>query len=208
MTSISSMAKHIVHTSVYWLNQPFVKEGVKNTVGAVTFTFGLVEIYDTYHVLRGRAISTENSPTDPHWKQVAQKIVMFCGKFSLILSAATSRPGVMIISALVGRVLSPPQLNRLFGPNTIFAVNPWHPRHVASIAAVLFALPSVAQSIYQGASWIHRKVRHHASQPVDNQANTWLTDSKIRLMTLFNTTTSRPVLHLGNQLARYILSRL
>jgi hypothetical protein len=203
------MAKHLVYTSVYWLNQPFVKEGVKNTVGIVTFTFGLVEIYDgAYHVLRGRAISTENSPTDRRWKQVSHKIVMLCAKFSLILSAATSRPGVMMISALVGRLLSPSQLNRLFGPNTILAVNPWHPRHVASIAAVLFALPSVAQSTYQGVNWTYRKIRHCPSQPVNSQANAWLTDSKIRRMTLFNTFTSRPVLHIGNQLARYILSRL
>ena len=75
--------------------------------------------------------------------------MIVCAKVSLILSAATSRPGVMIVSTSVGRVFPVRQFERVFGPNTIFAVNLWHPRHVASIAAVILALPLVAQSTYK-----------------------------------------------------------
>ena len=94
----------------------------------------------------------------------------------------------------------------MFGPNTIFAVNPWHPRHVVSIAAVILALPSLAQSAYKGINWTYKKIREYQSTSSNrSDVSVWLTDTKLRIMTLFNTATSRPVLHLGNQLCRFIL---
>jgi hypothetical protein len=204
MNSISSLAKGLFNASVRLLNQPVVKEGVKNLAGSVTFVFGLVEVYDIYQIARGREISTEACSTSPQWLQVANKVVIICAKISLILSASVSRPGVFIISSLVKCVFSTAQLNRVFGPNTILAVNPWHPRHVISIAAVILALPSVIQSTYKGVNWSYKKICQYQNT-LPQQTNNWLTDSKIRLMTLFNTITSRPTLHIGNQLGRFIL---
>jgi len=204
MNCISSGVKRLFNASVHLLNQPLVKEGVKNLAGSVTFVFGLVEIYDIYRIARGREISTEASSTSPKWLQVANKVVIVCAKISLILSAGLSRPGVFIISSLLGCVFSTAQLDRVFVPNTIFAVNPWHPRHVISIAAVMLALPSVIQSTHKGVNWMYKKICHYQNNP-PQQANNWLTDSKIRLMTLFNTITSRPTLHIGNQLGQFIL---
>jgi hypothetical protein len=204
MNSISSGAKGLFNASVRLLNQPVVKEGVKNLAGSVTFVFGLVEIYDIYQIARGREISTEACSTSPKWLQVANKVVIVCAKISLILSAGVSRPGVFIISSLVGCVFSTSQLDRVFGPNTIFAVNPWHPRHVISIAAVILALPSLIQSTYKGINWMCKKICQYQNIPAQ-QTDNWLTDSKIRLMTLFNTITSRPTLHMGNQLGRFFL---
>lgn len=206
MNSVSVGVKSLFNTSVHLLNQPVIKEGVKNIAGSVTFAIGLMEIYDVYQIARGREISTEPCSTYPKWIQVANKVVIICAKISLILSAGVSRPGVIIISSLVGCVFSTNQLKRVFGPNTIFEVNPWHPRHVVSIAAVILALPSIAQSTYKGLDWLYKKVRLLQNTPPDaHHVSNWLTDSKIRLMALFNTITSRPTLHIGNQLSRTIL---
>ncbi len=200
--------KRIVNSCVHFMNQPIVKEGAKTLAGSVTFAFGLVEIYDLYQIARGREISTEHHLGAPKWVQIAHKIILICAKVSLILSGGVSRPGVFIISSLVGSVFSTAQLDRVFGPNTIFAINPWHPRHVVSIFAVILALPSVAQSAYQGVNWVYKKVRQYQEEQTNRQkqeVKTWLTDTKIQLMALFNTITSRPTLHLGNQLGRLIL---
>jgi len=102
MNSISEGAKNLFNTSVRLLNQPIVKEGVKNIAGTVTFVFGLVEIYDIYQIARGREITTEPCSDYPKWIQAANKVIIVCAKISLILSAGVSRPGVFIISSLIG----------------------------------------------------------------------------------------------------------
>lgn len=208
MSSISLGATDFFHATVGLLNQPIIKEGVKNIAGSVTFVFGLVEIYDIYQIARGREISTEVSPNSARWVQTVNKVVIVCAKVSLILSACVSRPGVYIISSLAGTVFSTVQLNRVFGPNTIFAVNPWHPRHVVSIAAVILALPAVVQATYRGVHWAYRNICEYQDTPGDEPAaQHWLTDAKIRLMAVFNTIASRPALHIGNQLGQFIMRR-
>lgn len=209
MKVISDGIKGAVQASVHLLNQPLIKEGVKNVAGSVTMAFGLMEMYDVYQIMCCREISTELHSNFPRWVQSANKVVIVCAKISLILSAGVSRPGVFIISSIVGSVFSTAQLDRVFGPNTIFAINPWHPRHIISIAAVLLALPSVAQSVYKGGHWVCQKICHYQNESGNRQeANHWLTDAKIRLVVLFNTITSRPTLHIGNQFGRFILGRI
>ena len=190
--------------SVRFLNQPVIKEGVKNIAGTAAFIFGIIEVYDIYQILRGREISTETNSDALNWIQVAAKAVLGCAKISLILSAATSRPGGFIISTVMGSVFSSGQLESVFGPNTVFAVNPWHLRHVFSIAAVILALPSVIQSTYRGVHWVYKKIAQHENSPAQNieSQGSWLTDRKTRMMALFNTIISRPLQHLGNQLCR------
>lgn len=153
---------------VQFLNQPLVKEGVKNIANVVTFAFGITTIYNSYQSLRSRNITIKSAP--PKWPQNLTRI-------SLMLSATTSRPGVFIISKVVRCIFSQSRLERAFGPNTVFAINPWHPRHIVSIAAVILALPSL-------------------------YGKEWQADRNLRLMALFNLITSRPVLHLGNQFCR------
>lgn len=206
MNSISGEVRKVFNASVQLLNQPVIKEGVKNIAGSMTFVFGLIEVYDLTQIACGRQISTEACSNSPKWVQTGNKVVIVCAKISLILSAGVSRPGVFIISSLAGQVFSTSQLDQAFGPNTIFAVNPWHPRHVLSIAAVILALPSVIQSGYHGTTWVCKKIQCYKNSLKDpNDANNWLTDTKIRLMALFNTMTSRPILHVGNQLSRPLL---
>ncbi len=173
----------------------------------MTFAFGLVEVYDIYQILRGREITTEANPNAPKWMQIANKVIIVCAKISLILSAATSPPGVFIISTLVGCVFSTVQLERVFGPNTIFAINPWHPRHVVSIASVILAMPIIIQSVCKGVAWAYKKISQYHEKSSNEPSRMWLTDAKLRLMVFFNTITSRPVLHTGNQLSRYVFCR-
>jgi hypothetical protein len=207
MTAVIEGAKQFVKASVAFLNQPIVKEGIKNVASTVTFVFGLIEIYDICQIIQGKKISTEASSDHPQWVQIAEKVIIICAKVSLILSAGVSRPGVFIISLLVGSVFSTVQLDRVFGPNTVFAVNPWHPRHVASIAAVILALPAVVQSAYKGIKWVYKTIRRYQQSP-DVEGKNWLTDAKIRLMAVFNTATSRPVLHVGNHIGSVALGSL
>src|SRR5271165_1615142 len=115
MNSISGGVKNLFNTSVRLLNQPIVKEGIKNIVGTVTFVFGLVEIYDIYQICRGREVTNETYPNAPRWVQVLHKVIIVCAKISLILSAGISRPGVFIISSLIGCMFSTAQLERAFG---------------------------------------------------------------------------------------------
>lgn len=206
MSSISAEVKRLLNASVYWLNQPIVKQSVKNIAGSVTFVFGVVEIYDVYQILRGREVSTDRCAKSTKWIQVANKTMIVCAKASLILSAGVSAPGVFIISSAIGQIFSVTALEKVFGPNTIFVINPWHPRHVVSIVAVLLALPSAIQSTYKGINWTYKKISHYQIIPKQNNSH-WLTDFKIRLIALFNTITSRPTLHIGNQLGKFILTK-
>lgn len=198
MTAIASGAKSVINGSVRLLNQPVIKEGVKNVAGSVTFVFGLFEIYRVYQSLRSREASEIDLEVTPTYVQTANKVVSVTSSISLILSAGVSRPGVFLISSLAGKIFSTGQLERVFGPNTLFAVNPWHPRHVLSIAAVAMALPSLALLCFKGFDWGCKKIRQ--LPPTENRQ----TDIKIQLMVLFNTITSRPILHLGNQLGRLL----
>lgn len=182
------------------LNKPLIKEGIKDVAGVVTCAFGIVELYDIYQIMCGREIGGDLDPQAPAWAQVATKVSIFCAKLSLVLSAGVSRPGVFVISTLVGQVFTTPQLEAVFGPNTTFALNPWHPRHVFSIAAAILALPAVLHLMYQGVSWVCREVEQFQDNPQDH----WLTDFNVRIMALFNTITSRPMLHVGNRLGHFL----
>lgn len=183
----------IVSDVVRFLNQPLIKEGIKNVAGAATFAFGLAEIGDLYAIAKGRPITSENDADQPKWLQTANKVSIVAAKISLILSAGVSRPGVIVISFLVGLFFTPAQLQRVFGPNSTFAVNPWHPRHVVSIAAVACALPAIALSTWKGINWVAKEIDAR-----------WLTDRKVNRMVVFNTITSRPILHLGNRIGRWL----
>ncbi|MFA6916888.1 MAG: hypothetical protein WC222_10865 [Parachlamydiales bacterium] len=192
--TIPAIGKSIIDQSVLLLNRPFVKDSVKKIAGSFTFAFGLLELYDIYQILKGRPVVSEVSPTAPRWVQISHKVIIVSAKVSLVLSAGVSRPGVYLISTLAGSVFSTEQLTRYFGTNTIFAVNPWHPRHVASIAAVILAAPAFVQSVYKGFLWLS----HSVQQPSDTASNGWMDDIKVRTMSLFNIIFSRPVLHMGN----------
>ena len=233
------------------LNTPVVKESIKNITGTFTFVFGPVAFYDLCKILQGREISTEACPkTWPHWAKTASKTVLVCAKISLVLSAVVSRPGIFILSSIVGTMVSTERLERIFGLNTTFTLNPWHPRHLVGMAALILTLPSLAQTTYEGACWIHRKVTlYYNSKPgdvkpikveladlkektpdgtelppvtskptlsvtideadeteeTDANGTAWLTNMKVRAMTLFNLVTHEFTLQKGFNICRTIV---
>lgn len=196
-------------STVHFLNQPPVKEGIKKIAGCVTFSFGLVEMYDLCQILRGRRLSIEPISASSKWMLAANKTILLAAKLSLILSAGVSKPGVYLISTVVGKIYSQEALDRVFGPNTIFQVNPWHPRHVVSIVAVILALPANIQAVGQGLQWVSRKIGCMAREypqkgetPAELSTSYCLSNIKVQAMACFNTLTARPTLHVGNQLAR------
>ena len=156
---------------IQYLNQPPVKIAVKKIIGVAQCVFGLYEIYQ---ILCGHDFSSKKVSVSSKWVQTAIKAIIVCAQISLLLSAVISWPGAFVISTLIGYVFSAPQLEKWFGPNTTFAINPWHPRHMISFVALILALPFLVQSVYKGIKK-KRKVLH--------------------LMVIFNVITSRPLLH-------------
>jgi hypothetical protein len=202
----------LVASVVRCLNDPAIKKRIKSITGTISFTFStavIIDIYQTLQMPQMRRTTIEFPHCSPDWVQMADKIITHSAKLSLILSAMVSQIGSSGISALVGRIMSKTQQEKVFGKNTTFAVNPWHPRHLVSIAAVLLALPSVNRSAYASINWSIKKVWGYSDGPLDHTCiNTfWLSDSHVRLMVLFNTFTSRPVLHLGNLYCRKFISK-
>lgn len=211
-----------------FFNHPAIKESIKHIAGTITLAFGVAEAYDLVQIVRGRKISTEVAVGSTEWVEVAKKIAIIGAKISLILSASVSKPGIFLISTLLGRVFTTSQLENAFGSYTTFAVNPWHPRHIVSFVAIICAVPSLIQSSYEGSEWLYRKVIHLINPPSSfkqtvcqttgwttqklsnliRQPEQWLTDIKVRGMVVFNTATSRPVLHIANQMARWIIKHL
>ncbi len=209
MNSILGFGRTAINVGAQFFNQPVVKECLKDIFSAVTVAFGLLGAYDLYQTFKGRNITSEkDAVNDPKWLQVASKLALLAAKVALVLSALVSRPGVLIISSLVNMVASTVQIERVFGPNTIYAVNPMHPRHWVSLVAAALAVPLVALTIFKGLSWAFYKNTGQSNPAISVQnATQILTDSNVRQMTLFNTFTSRPMLHLGNQWVRIILLR-
>ncbi len=209
MSAILAIGNNLIAVGAQFLNQPVVKEGIKNGISLATFAFGIAGAYDLYRELSGRKISiVDDADVDSQWLKVANKVIL-AAKIGLVLSGMVSRPGVFIISQLTHLVASKHQLETVFGPNTIFALNPWHPRHVTSIVAVALTMPMIALYAYKGFNWANKKVIPLSTSTTStggkNAITTWLTDAKICLMAFLTTITSRPVLHQGNHLVRWLL---
>jgi hypothetical protein len=173
-------------TAVNFLNTH--KEGIKSGAGCFTTLFGIQEIFVSSRTKREIAADD--------WIETASKAATIFARLSFVLSAALSKPGIFAISKITGALLKPEQLARFFGPNTLFSINPWHPRHVVSFVSIAFAAPALIRSAYHG---VHGAFGNgHTSDQnlsISEHAKLW-----------FNFITSRPILHWGNRLAHRILA--
>lgn len=205
MDLILGIIKDIMQIGIQFLNQPLIKEWVKNVAGSMTCVFALIEFYAICQIIKGREISITLNPHTPKWMQFLSKAMIISAKISLILSAIVSRPGTFIISTLIHSIFSTAQLETVFGPNTIFDINPWHPRHIISLVALVLAFPLLTQSFFHGIRWGYKKIRRYLSQRTIQPPQSSRIYTKVKLIALFNTLTGRPVLHVGNQLAQFLL---
>ena len=168
MSSASVLFQYLIIESLNFLNQPSIKNSVKDLTGFITCLFGMIEIYYFCKFFKAKEKTTLN----------------FISKISLILSPFVTRQGIFLMTTFT--TLFSLQFNGFFGQNTIFALNPWYPKHIASIAAVLFALPALYAKLTPS------KFNFLKNETLNNRVIFFL---------LFNTLSSRPVLHLANQLA-------
>lgn len=151
--------------SVRLLNQPPVKEGVKNVIGCITFFGGIAALYQ-----RSQLPAEKDSN---NWADAARKTLNFFLTASVVLSILVSRPGLYF---------SEPFFNQsIFGPNTIFAINPWHPRHILNITANVLSATALIQWVF------NRYVPTHEALGL------------IIAIGAFNFLTGRSTLHLANE---------
>ncbi len=142
--------------------------------------------------------SIKGNLSNPDWIQTANKTIDLSAKISLILSTAISRPGISLISLLAKHIFPIKYLEKLFGPNTIFAVNPWHHRHLMSFTALAFAFPLLVRTLCTEMLSFYKNQQEEYS---DRCKKGIITNAMLCYMTFFNVLTSRPVLHIENQLA-------
>ncbi len=126
-------------------------------MGCISFTGAAVTLY--------QMVST---------RETTDKTTLFL-QTSAILSGIASRPGLAICEWSLHQIATPETLTKIFGQNTIFEINPWHPRHLFNVTVNIIAAVALIHVIY------HRK----ASKPVAG-------------LTTFNFLSGRSTLHLAN----------
>ena len=147
------------------LNSPAVKEGIKNAFGAITFFGGIAVLY--YNSRTEKASTTE-------------KTLDIFLKASIVFSCIASRPGLYLCEKVIHRIATPATLENLYGRNTVFEINPWHPRHRLNIAVNVLSSAALFKWVYD----------RYLSRPAS-----WLV-----ALGVFNFATGRSTLHMANDL--------
>lgn len=197
MSVIFETVKVPLKASVEFLSQPAVKETIKKASGIAAATFGIIEVYDLYMVFRGkRPISDEQNSLSPRWMQIGHKFAVLTLKLSIVFHGLASRPCIYVAGKTAGLVMSEARLVSIIGTNTIFAVNPWHPKHILSLGATVCSLPSKVQSVYRTFVWMQSKITHkNLQQPKIIPTGGWMSDRRARIISFINTIFGRPFLH-------------
>lgn len=168
---------------VNFINQPIVKQGIKNILSAPTLVFGCYELYDLFKKYQTGALASEEKDKNFGFAH-----------FSLITTALMTPIGIKIPETLFCFLLNPDQRLRWFGPNTVFEHNPLHPRHLFSFFNLAIALPSTIKVCQYAVA----KLRSKSLPKIETEE--W--------MASWNVFTSRPVQHFVNAFLLKDLSRL
>jgi hypothetical protein len=163
--------------TINYMNQASVKQTFKDVVGMGAFVLGVGAIYSA---CKGQWLTKMANKDEEGWGKSTHRFALGCAHVSLILSATVSPVGVWALSRVANTVFSAAQLGVL-GPNTIFADNPWHPRHVVSFLAVGLAFPFGPFALHWG---VKSKRENYLQWAI-----------------AFTVITSRPALHVANDLA-------
>ncbi len=179
--AINFLKESKVSGAISYVNQPYIKQGIKYAIGVPTVGCGALALC---YVVTGKTSKFAN--TSDTWEGTADRITHAMAYVSFVLSATVSPIGVWGISKAVGWCFSSAQVEKVFGPNTVFESNWKHPRHVASLAAVGLALPILVKRIF-------------VSPFTQGERD-------LQRIALFTVVTSRPTLHIGNQLFQKLFS--
>jgi len=109
--------------AVHLVNAPFFKNGIKNAIGCVAFAGAVITLYEM----------------TAHWKTTDKTLL----QISIILNGVASRPGLAICEWAIHQIATPATLTRIFGQNTIFEINPWHPRHLFNVTVNVLAMAAL-----------------------------------------------------------------
>lgn len=179
-----------VSNVVHFLNEH--KEVFKEVLSVPTFVFGIFgaiglyrDVPELYSDLKGR-ITKKEEESAPSWSDTVGKIIKVSTDAAILLNSLTSRPGQAIIGWTATKIVGKAQLIRLFGPNLNFVTNPYHPKHVCSIAALLLAIPGVLNTFYD-------EIQQCFGWKIIS-----LQGRGIQWINIYNTITGRPLLHLVN----------
>lgn len=189
------------------LNQPTVKQSVKNVAGFTTYLFGLVEICDFSFQIGRHGIKylwKYESPSKT-WSETASRVADTITRTSLILSIFTTPPALVLSRVTLNLILTPDQQLRFFGPNLNFAQTPYHPRHVVSLVSFALGVPATVSLLVDGGRKIKALFVANTEENVPVEKGRLLSSYRAKLFAAFNTFTSRPVLHGCNYIARRIL---
>ena len=167
---------------ITFVNQSTNKQWIKNGIGVPTFGFGMISLAGL--VIDGPFLYIDDSTTV---RSVRDRVIHLFAQVSLVMSAAVSPIGVWMISKVVNQIFTTAQLDKMFGPNTIFEVNWKHPRHVVSLLAVGLAIPVLVKRLLT---------------PPQNDG-----EEMIQEFAIYTVLTSRPVLHQGNLLMQRVFAR-
>lgn len=140
---------------VAFLNQYPIKTGIKNVAGSIAFAGGA---YAFYQIAKDK---------------IDKKSWDFYLNLSCIFTAIVSPQGLEMCRWLAHGIVRPQK----FPKSEIFALNPWEPRHIASLVANGFAAIGVVKLIYE------RSLKSF---------------SLIQTLVIFNFFTGRPFLHIAN----------
>lgn len=178
--------KSIIAAPVRLLNVPEVKQGVKNCIGVLTCAAGVIAA----NSLIRHPSTTEVKEGDDLYSK-CYRVSIIGAKLCLVLSALTSAPAIKMFSAITAPI-SEATLSKCFGPNTIFAINPLHPRHLVSLAGPILGISSLALTVFA-------KIKLPQQPPVNESKWYEVTDKKVITLCGLVLLTSRPVLHGVNQ---------
>ncbi len=116
--------------TVHFLNSPPVKNGIKNAIGVISFSGAIYTFYEMA----------------AKWKDT-DKTILFL-QTSIILNGIASRPWLAIFEWTLHQMATPETLTKIFGQNTIFEINPWHPRHQFNVAVNIIAAVALIHVIF------------------------------------------------------------
>jgi hypothetical protein len=149
--------------SAAFLNSPPIKNGIKDAIGAIAFSGAVYTLYEM--------------------AKTTDKTILFL-QTSIVLNGIASRPGLALCEWAAHQVAAPATLMKIFGQNTIFEINPWHPRHQFNIAVNILAAAALIHIVYT------RKAPRI-----------------IAALTAFNFFAGRSTLHLANDMLKIISKR-
>jgi hypothetical protein len=110
-----------------FLNSPPIKNGLKDAIGAIAFSGALYSLYEM--------------------SKTTDKTILLL-QTSIILNGIASRPGLALCEWALHQVATPATLTKIFGQNTVFEINPCHPRHLFSISVNILAAAALIRLVY------------------------------------------------------------